>query len=116
MNILLVEPNYKNKYPPMGLMKISTYHKSKNDTVWYFKGKMPDSQWNNLQVDRVYITTLFTFSYRKSVETIKYYLRRFEADKIYIGGIRKFLFDSSCCLVWINATLSKGKNSCFLKS
>lgn len=40
--ILLVEPNYKNKYPPMGLMKISTYYKSLGDNVTFFKGNLQD--------------------------------------------------------------------------
>ena len=38
--ILLVEPNYKNKYPPMGLMKIATYYKNLGDTVTFFKGDL----------------------------------------------------------------------------
>ena len=39
-NILLIEPNYKNKYPPIGLMKISTYHRMLGDNVFFFKGNL----------------------------------------------------------------------------
>lgn len=38
--ILLIEPNYKNKYPPMGLMKIATYFRQKGDDVRFFKGDL----------------------------------------------------------------------------
>jgi len=38
--ILLVEPNYQNKYPPIGLMKLSTYHKTLGDKVEFFKGDL----------------------------------------------------------------------------
>jgi len=38
--ILLLEPNYRNKYPPMGLMKIATYHRCRGDSVRFFKGDL----------------------------------------------------------------------------
>ncbi|MDR1182926.1 MAG: hypothetical protein LBL13_13215 [Bacteroidales bacterium] len=39
-NILLIEPDYKNKYPPVGLMKIATYHRNLRDKVTFFKGNL----------------------------------------------------------------------------
>ena len=41
-NILLIEPNYKNKYPPIGLMKIATYHRILGDNVTFFKGDLKE--------------------------------------------------------------------------
>lgn len=38
--VLLIEPNYKNKYPPMGLMKIATYYRRCKDDVRFFKGDL----------------------------------------------------------------------------
>lgn len=40
--VLLVEPNYKNKYPPMGLMKLATYYRQCGDDVRFFKGDLKD--------------------------------------------------------------------------
>ncbi|MDR0744623.1 MAG: hypothetical protein LBE97_01565, partial [Holosporales bacterium] len=36
----MLEPNYNNKYPPMGLMKLSTYYRKKKDDVRFFKGEL----------------------------------------------------------------------------
>ncbi len=48
--VLLVEPNYKNKYPPMGLMKIATYFRDSGDDVRFFKGDLQELV-NELAVD-----------------------------------------------------------------
>lgn len=40
--VLLLEPNYKNKYPPMGLMKIASYYRRCGDDVRFFKGDLKD--------------------------------------------------------------------------
>lgn len=66
--ILLIEPGYKNKYPPLGLMKIAQYHgpTGKRDHVKFIKGidrSVMSTAW-----DRVYITTLFSFEYRTIAE------------------------------------------------
>lgn len=56
-NVLLIEPNYKNKYPPMGLMKISTYYKMLGDNVTFFKGDLKEFVLNNIYgdiVDKLY--------------------------------------------------------------
>ncbi|MDR2385011.1 MAG: hypothetical protein LBD80_05035 [Tannerella sp.] len=41
-NILLIEPNYKNKYPPIGLMKIATYHRNMGDNLVFYKGDLKE--------------------------------------------------------------------------
>ena len=40
--ILLVEPPYSNKYPPIGLMKIASYHKMLGDEVSFVKSDLTD--------------------------------------------------------------------------
>lgn len=154
--ILLVEPNYRNKYPPIGLMKLSTYHKQLGDKVTFCKGTFRDFVveevysellkrliandssvawvekkdlilryikqgkevdfkelsalsddflvWVNLKYyknyyrkkeylthpkwDRIYITTLFTFHWKLTIETINSFkLLCKNPDQVFIGGI-----------------------------
>ena len=83
--ILLVEPNYKNKYPPIGLMKISTYYKYKGDFVQFQKGLLPVAEVATF--DKVFITTLFTFDFDMCIETIRYYVAIVGIDNVFVGGI-----------------------------
>jgi hypothetical protein len=88
-NILLIEPGYKNKYPPLGLMKIAQYHgpRGKHDRVRFIKGE--DRSVLNEAWDRIYITTLFSFEYPKIAQTIDFALEvaNGQADKVFVGGI-----------------------------
>lgn len=156
--VLLIEPNYKNKYPPLGLMKLATYHRQLGDDVMFYKGEYKDfileqlyaslikllykndneTEWykykpqiikyiskgcseslefltkknesmlvlNNLQTyrkyfktkeyleleefqwDRVCITTLFTFYWKKTVETINNFKQLCKSpEQVFVGGI-----------------------------
>ena len=83
--VLLVESDYDNKYPPIGLMKLATYHRNKGDYVEFYKGKAPYATIS--KADRIYITTLFTFYFSETVSTIQHYLNYASKDIVYVGGI-----------------------------
>lgn len=40
--VLLLEPNYKNKFPPIGLMKLATYFRLRGDFVVFYKGDLKE--------------------------------------------------------------------------
>ena len=88
-NILLIEPGYKNKYPPLGLMKIAQYHgpRGKNDNVQFIKGETPEvleQSW-----DRIYVTSLFSFEWKKTSDAIDFALGAANglSSKVFVGGI-----------------------------
>src|SRR5258708_29832929 len=95
-NILLLEPGYKNKYPPLGLMKIAQYHgrNGKNDNVKFAKGI--DHALKLRSWDRIYITTLFSFEYPNIAETIEFALDlvQGQSQRIFVGGIAASLMHS----------------------
>ena len=87
-DILLLEPGYSNKYPPIGLMKISYFHKYiHHDYVRFAKGRLPDA-FRDKKWDRVYVTTLFTFEWERTKETLEYALSvAKDPHQVYTGGI-----------------------------
>jgi len=146
--ILLIEPNYRNKYPPMGLMKLATYYRKRGDDVRFFKGDLKffaaqllceeflsevnepklgkhvpkliehiktgkyapldaiqdfrNSPLETLlktyrvryqggdftQFDVIHVTTLFTFYWRETIDTINFAKKfRSKTGRIIVGGI-----------------------------
>lgn len=117
MKILLVEPDYRHGsasliktvttssskkradeslwYPPIGLLKLATFHKQRKDEVTFVIGrdksaiKEANLFSNELLWDRIYITTLFTFDWKNIIETINFYKKAVGGSihKIFVGGI-----------------------------
>jgi len=117
MRVLLVEPEYRrasasframrentNKkkidderlwYPPLGLMKLSTFHKRRGDDV-HFVNFCDPSLFSSGDLfsapilwDRVYITTLFTFDWDNVIKTINFFKEAVggSTHKVMVGGI-----------------------------
>jgi hypothetical protein len=84
--ILLVEPEYRNKYPPLGLMKISAYHKLRGDHVEFVKGRSRSHR--EYTWDRIYVASLFTFYWKVTIRTIEYYRQAVcTPQDIWVGGV-----------------------------
>ena len=88
-NILLIEPAYPNKYPPLGLMKLAAYHGpyGRNDHVTFLKG--PQQQHVLQHWDRIYVTTLFSFEWQRTAVAIDFALRAAQGNpsRVFVGGI-----------------------------
>jgi hypothetical protein len=94
--ILLVEPRYSrydNTYPPLGLMRISTWHKNRGDQVDFLKENAPTNYFGYRppelkdRYDLIYITTLFTYHFQEVIESIKHYQKEYPDAEIKVGGI-----------------------------
>lgn len=86
MNVLLVEPSYRSKFPPLGLMRLSTYHRSRGDRVAFVRGQ---SKWAcTRRWDRIYVASLFTWELPRTADTIDFYLGSVkQAADIFAGGV-----------------------------
>jgi len=85
-NILLVEPDYRSKFPPLGLLRLATYHKSRGDKVTFVRGR--NETLRALHWHRVYVSSLFTYELPRTVRTIRYYRGSVDTeDAIVVGGI-----------------------------
>jgi len=86
-NILLIEPSYPNKYPPLGLMKLASYHRDHGDNVQFIKGE--DKSVLQQAWDRVYITTLFSFEWKRTAKAIDFGIQAAgrQPERVFVGGI-----------------------------
>ena len=88
-NILLIEPGYPNKYPPLGLMKLASYHgaNGRGDNVTFGKGETPWAMTTTW--DRVYVTTLFSFEWMRTSDAIDFAIgaARGQQERVFVGGI-----------------------------
>ena len=85
--VLLVEPGYRNKYPPLGLMKLASYHRDLGHEVRFVKGEQRSVQLEAW--DRVYVTTLFSFEWDRTSDAIDFAVRAAagQSERVFVGGI-----------------------------
>ncbi len=86
MKILLVEPNYYSRYPPLGLLKLASYYRAYGNKVYYVVGA--DGSTDKIEkIRQIDITSLFTYAWKPVHQAIGYYHALFPEARINVGGI-----------------------------
>ena len=83
MRVLLVEPAYYTRYPPLGLLKLASYHRLKGDTVELVRGCVKPKH----KPDVVYVTSLFTWAWQPVWMAVRYYKWLFPDIEVWLGGL-----------------------------
>ena len=98
-HILLVEPRYYTRYPPIGLLKFSAYHKGLGDTAELVKGTTSKIL---MEPDIIYVTSLFTWAWKPVWEAIRFYSGLFPKAELWLGGVYASLMPEHALLSGVN--------------
>ena len=97
--MLLVKPKYYSAYPPLGLLKLSAYHKKLGNTVdlVYGIGKPIRAK-----PDIIFVTSLFTWAWEPVWEAVQYYSKKFPNAELWLGGLYASLMPEHAALSGVN--------------
>ena len=81
--VLLVEPDYYTRYPPLGLLKLSTFFRNQGVETKLVRGK----QYPPWEPDEIYVTSLFSWAWKPVWDSIHYYRTQFPRVPVHLGGV-----------------------------
>ena len=88
LKALLVKPPYYSAFPPLGLLKISALL---NERGYEPKGLERYHEGQNRPAtfapDEIYVTSLFTYSWKTVHNSVAYYKQLYPNAKIFLGGL-----------------------------
>lgn len=84
IRVLLVEPAYYTRYPPLGLLKLASFRKASGDEVLFHRGLQPAL---TPAPQLVLVSSLFTYSWRPVHQAIEHYRGLYPRAEIRLGGI-----------------------------